>query len=429
MGRAQRSEGLSAEDFAEHVEKAFLNRAFNGRDVEGHVNKGLRQLRGELAGEDGVQEGLHILAQGLTDGDGEAADAVKHGVDGSSLAGLHAQSLANVDQDPVEIRRDGALDRIGNIANRKKRIVSLLFLLEHAGKVDHELVQVGGTKLGGGVVGQVGDQENDGLADGRISRIPVAEDDLACILVMVLHVHAALLEELFKDEERGVDVLDRVRLEALNRFGEHLVHPFLLHLLVALPDDFEARTDGFARRCSNEVAGVPEADPNLVEDEAHVWVHEGGRIPGQLAQDEDCTISPLLNAIRLQPLERGVHLGVHQLRYQRAARLAQLAKNHSGGLHRVEVLAAQDGSDVLLKAAVFQGGLDTVKVHKRIKDVDPAHAVVRVGALDQAHRPLVDRVEEALELFGTHLWSWYQQPAPGSGATRQRRLAHLAWRC
>ena len=42
-----------------------------------------------------------------------------------------------------------------------------------------------------------------------------------------------------------------------------------------------------------------------------------------------------------------MHLGIHELRYQRAARFAQLVEDHGGRLHGVEVLSAQDSPDVL----------------------------------------------------------------------------------
>ncbi len=84
----------------------------------------------------------------------------------------------------------------------------------------------------------------------------MAEDNLAGVLVVALHVHAALLKKLLEDKERGMDVLDSVILEAPDSLSKHLVHPFLLHLLVALTDDLETGTDGFARGGPDEMARV-----------------------------------------------------------------------------------------------------------------------------------------------------------------------------
>ncbi len=141
----------------------------------------------------------------------------------------------------------------------------------------------------------------------------------------------------------------------------------------------------------------------MVENEAHIWIHERGSIPRQFTEDENGAVPSLLNAVRLHPLEGRLNLGINELRDQRAARFAEFPEDHGGRLHGVEVLSTQDSADVLLKTAVLQCGLYAVKVYQGVENIDPAHPIVRVGALNQTHSPLIDHVEEALELLGAHL--------------------------
>lgn len=131
MWRAQRSKRLSAEYLAQHVEQALLYRRLHRRYVEGHVDQGLGQFRRELAGKDGIENGLHVLAQSLTHGDRQATHAVKDRVYRAALASRQTEALADVNQHAVEVRRYGALDRVRHIADGEKGVVTFLFPLQH----------------------------------------------------------------------------------------------------------------------------------------------------------------------------------------------------------------------------------------------------------------------------------------------------------
>lgn len=198
-------------------------------------------------------------------------------------------------------------------------------------------MQVAGSKLGRRVVGQVRDEEDQGLPDMGVAMVLELVHNVARFRIMVLHVHAALLQELLKHEQGSVDVFDRVEIQPLGRLGIHLVHPLPLHGLVPFPDDAETGADGLGRGRPDEIAGVPKSCPYLVENVADIGVHERGRVPGQLAEHEHGAISFLLDPLSLQPLERRMYLRLDEVGDQRAARPAELSENHSSQLHRSSI--------------------------------------------------------------------------------------------
>src|SRR6266566_2890903 len=131
MRRTQRLEGLSAKNLAKHVEKPLLDGGFDRRYVKGHVDKSLCQLRRQLAGEYWVEQRLHVFAQSLAHSNGKAANAVEDRVNRASLPGADTEALAHIDEHPVQIGGDGALNRVGNVPNGKECVISLLLFLKH----------------------------------------------------------------------------------------------------------------------------------------------------------------------------------------------------------------------------------------------------------------------------------------------------------
>jgi hypothetical protein len=171
--------------------------------------------------------------------------------------------------------------------------------------------------------------------------------------------------------------------------------------LVALTNDAETGADGLAGRGSDKVARVSQTDPDEVEDEADIGIHESRGVPGKLTEDKNSTVSLLFDPVGLEPFEGRLNLRLDKLRDEGSAWSTQLSQGYSSRLHRHEVLAPQHGLEIRSEAGILGGDINAIEVDERIEGIDAAQSFGRIIAVEyQVSDLVVDGVVKCMELFG-----------------------------
>src|SRR6187402_1154343 len=92
---------------------------------------------------------------------------------------------------------------------------------------------------------QLRNQRHNCLPNLHIPMILVSEDNLADLLIVLMHEHAPLLKELLDNQQRTVDIFNTPLTDALDRLIVYFGLPHLPHGLVSLTNNLEASTDCF----------------------------------------------------------------------------------------------------------------------------------------------------------------------------------------